>query len=398
MTDDVFIDVNCFQSPKHRQPVSGDVFLSRKVKEEGRMISVLSDGLGSGVKANVLATLTSTMAIDFVLHDTDTETTARTIMDTLPVCSERHIAYSTFTIVDADHERNVRIIEYDNPPCVVLRGDRILACEKRQIVLPPDPANATRERVLNCFDLKARPGDRIIVFSDGVDQAGLGRKQTPLGLGGEAVADFARSLVRANPKLTASDLARRIGQLACARDEGKSHDDTTCAVIHFRQPRRLLVASGPPFDKRNDRLMAETVAAYPGKVIVCGGTTAQIVGRELGRPVAVDLDELDPEIPPTSRMEGVNLITEGSITLDRVVSVLNASEEERINMRRNAVSDIIEYFLNSDVIEFMVGTRVNEAHQDPTVPVEMDLRRNLMKRIANTLEERYLKETRTTYV
>lgn len=397
MADDVFIEVEFWQEAKHGQPVAGDVFLSRKVKQEGRIVSVLSDGLGSGVKANVLATLTSSMALDFVVHDTDIEQTARTIMETLPLCSERQIAYSTFTIVDIESTLAVRLIEHENPACLILRGEHLLQCPRRRTMVPSGVGNVQRERPLDFTAFAAEVGDRIVFFSDGVNQSGMGRDTMPLGWGRDAVAEFARGLLRGNPRLSARDLARRIVQLAAANDQGRPKDDITCAVVYFRRPRRLLVATGPPFDKRNDRLMAETVATFPGNVILCGGTTAQIVSRELGRPVGIDLDELDDEIPPMSRMEGVSLITEGTITLARVADMLQADVNPERGPR-HAATQVVEYLLNSDVIEFLVGTRINEAHQDPSVPVELDLRRNLMRRIARDLEDRHLKETHTRYV
>ncbi|NLF19354.1 MAG: SpoIIE family protein phosphatase [Lentisphaerae bacterium] len=397
MADDVFIEVESWQEPKHGQPVAGDVFVSRKVRQEGRIVSVLSDGLGSGVKANVLATLTSSMALDFVVRDTDVELTARTIMDTLPLCSERQIAYSTFTIVDIESTRQVRLIEHENPPCLILRGERLLQCPPQRTVVPSGVGNVPRERFLDFTEFAAEVGDRIVFFSDGVNQSGMGRDAMPLGWGRDAVAAFAQKLIHGNPSISARDLARRIVHLATANDEGRPRDDITCAVVYVRQPRRLLVATGPPFDRRNDRLMAENVASFPGNVIVCGGTTASIVSRELGRPVSVELDDLDDEVPPASTMDGVSLITEGTVTLARVADMLEAdSVAERPG--RNAATRIVDYLLNSDVIQFLVGTRINEAHQDPSVPVELDLRRNLMKRIARSLEDRHLKETRTRYL
>jgi hypothetical protein len=143
--------------------------------------------------------------------------------------------------------------------------------------------------------------------------------------------------------------------------------------------------------------MAETVAEFDGTRVVCGGTTAAIVSRELGRPVTMNMDLLDDDVPPISHMEGVNLVTEGTITLARVLDML----ERNVNPDhepRNGATFVLEYLLNSDVIRFLVGTKINEAHQDPNIPVELDLRRNLMKRIARLLEERHLKETRIQYI
>ena len=66
--------------------------------------------------------------------------------------------------------------------------------------------------------------------------------------------------------------------------------------------------------------------------------------------------------------------------------------------RPNAATRLVELLLNSDIIHFLVGTRINEAHQDPNVPVELDLRRNIIRKIASLLETRYLKESRLQFM
>jgi len=394
---DLFVEVEHYQTRKRGEPVAGDVFLSRKVNEDDRIVAVLADGLGSGIKANVLATLTSTMALEFVAEGTDIERAAKTVMDVLPVCSVRQIAYSTFTIVDIVGGHQVRVIEHENPPFFVLRGDQVYEPSRNRIALPPGAGNVQRERHLDVACFTAQDGDRLVCFTDGVNQAGMGEPHTPLGLGIPAVTEFCRHLIRSNPKLSARELARRIVDLATAKDGGKPRDDISCAVVYFRQPRHLLLVTGPPFSKKSDIQMAETVAEFEGTRIVCGGTTATIVSRELKRPVNVDLDMLDSDIPPISHMPGVNLVTEGTITLARVVDML----ERNVNPDhepRNGATLVLEYLLNSDVIHFLVGTRINEAHQDPNIPVVLDLRRNLLTRVAKLLGERHLKETRIQYI
>lgn len=390
--DDFFIEVDFHQRYKHTQPVGGDVFLSRKIKAQKRIISVLSDGLGSGVKANVLATLTSTMALEFVTRDTDLRRTAQVIMDTLPVCSQRKVAYSTFTIVDVESDNTVRIIEHDNPPCLVLRQGHVLDREMETSELTPGTGNVLGNRTVVFSKFQAREGDRAIFFSDGVSQSGIGRDQFPLGWGVDAVRTYAISLIRSNPGLSARELAWHIVERAALNDENCPKDDITCGVVYFRRPRRLLVVTGPPFHRENDKLMVDHLRDFPGRTIVAGGTTASIVARELGKEIEVNLDGLDPEIPPTSTLAGVDLVTEGTITLAKVTSCLE-KDAMLERLPDNGATKILKMFRDSDIIQFVVGTRINEAHQDPNVPVELDLRRSLMKRLARLLEEKYLKET-----
>jgi hypothetical protein len=384
--------VDYCQSAKNGQIASGDIFLSRKFKEENRTISVLSDGLGSGVKANVLATLTATMALKYTSSFIDIKRTAEIIMDTLPICSVMKISYSTFTIVDMDTAGNTRIIEHENPPFLIIRDGKSIPIEKSSIHL-----KKWQERQINFAQFQARLGDRIVFFSDGVSQAGMGEFRTPLGWGIKHVEEFAQQTVAGDMGISASALAKKITAKAQEIDCIGARDDITCGVMYFRNPRRLLVLTGPPFSRDKDPELARLVNTFDGRKVICGGTTANILGRLLNRDITMDLDGFDPEIPPTSRMKGVDLVTEGTITLGKVASVL----EDDINpdaLRPNAARQLATLLLNSDIVQFVVGTRINEAHQDPSIPAELDLRRNIIKRIAQQLEQKHFQETSIRYL
>jgi len=388
MTGENVIDVSCCQQAKRGQNISGDVFLSRRIKEEGRVISVLSDGLGNGVKAAVLANLTATMALKYAASFVDVRQSARTIMDTLPICEVRKISYSTFTIVDTDADGNTRTIEHGNPDFVLLRG----TAEVR----PPKAAFALeqwKDRVISHAAFQTQLGDRIICCSDGVSQSGLGQPGLPLGWRRERLVDFAAELVQRDRDISTARLAREIVARSLQNDGAAAKDDITCGVIHFRHPRKLLIVTGPPFNKERDGELGELVQTYCGRKAICGGTTTEIVSRALHRPVRLDLSHLDPEIPPASRMDGVDLVTEGTLTLARAALLLEQDAHLRLPAAApNAAHNLVALMLESDIVEFVVGTRINEAHQDPNVPVELDLRRNIVRRTGELLENKYLKQ------
>lgn len=392
MTGESFIEVDFCQQAKRGQVVSGDVFLSRKVKEEGRVISVLSDGLGSGVKASVLANLTATMALRYTSAFVDVRRSARTIMDTLPICEQRKISYSTFTIVDLDDDGKTRVIEHGNPSLVLLRGNQSLPLERVTFTL-----ENWKDRAIRYSEFETRLGDRIVYFSDGVSQSGLGRAGMPLGWGQDRVIDFLCRQTAEEHDISAQALSRRLVAEALANDQGVPKDDITCGVVYYRCPRRLLVVTGPPFSRERDGELAGLVDGYKGRKVICGGTTAGIVSRLLERSVTMSLARLDPEVPPGSEMEGVDLVTEGTVTLAKVAEILERGVAGE-GWRKNAAFDLVQLMLESDVVEFVVGTRINEAHQDPNVPIELDLRRNIIRRIAALLETKYLKECRLQFV
>jgi hypothetical protein len=392
MTGESFIDVDYCQQAKHGQVVSGDVFLSRKIKEEGRIISVLSDGLGSGVKAGVLANLTATMALRYTTAFVDVRQSAKTIMDTLPICEKRKISYSTFTIVDLDEDGKTRVIEHGNPPLVLLRGTCPMPLERASITL-----EEWKDRVIRYSEFDTQLGDRIVYFSDGVSQSGLGKAGLPLGWGQERVVEFLSREIAGENEVSARDLSRRLVTEALGNDGRLAKDDITCGVVYYRHPRRLLVITGPPFCKERDGELAELVQEFDGRKVICGGTTAGIVSRLLQRPVRMSLEGLDPEIPPASEMEGVDLVTEGTVTLAKAAELLERGPEKNTG-RKNPARELVDLMLESDIVQFVVGTRINEAHQDPNVPVELDLRRNIIRRIVSLLETRHLKKTQVRFL
>jgi hypothetical protein len=388
MGKDFFLDVDSYQHCKHRQFVAGDVFLTHKIKEENRVITVLSDGLGSGIKASVLATLTASMAIKYISNYMDIKQTAEVIMDTLPVCKVRKISYSTFTIVDISSSGHTRVIEHGNPPYVLLRNGTAEQIEKIPIHL-----KKWEDREVHFSEFDAHIGDRIVFFSDGVSQAGMGLPQMPLGWGRENVVRQAQEWLNRRKSASARELARRIVISARQFDGYTPKDDISCGVMYLRAPRNLLVVTGPPFSESMDSELAHLVDTFEGQKVVCGGTTASIVARELDREINMILEKLDPEVPPFSEMDGVDLVTEGTLTLSKSAEILERGQNPEL-MKTNAATMLVSTFLDSDIIHFVIGTRINEAHQDPNLPVELDIRRNIIKKISHLLETKYLKEVR----
>lgn len=389
-----FIEVDHTQIYKDAQLVGGDVFLSRKIKDENRIVSILSDGLGSGVKASVLATLTATMALNYVSSHFNLLKTARVIMKTLPVCSKRKISYATFSIVDMDGQGNASIIEYGNPSFILVRGEKIVEVPQETIELAPENA---RTGLLYFSRFQVRKGDRIILFSDGVTQAGMGTKSWPMGWGMDSARSFVTSAVKRTPDISARQLSKSIVQKACLIDGYHAGDDITCGVINIRSPRKTLVVTGPPIDPKRDHELATTFDGFNGKKIISGGTTTNIISRELNREVTVNLKDFHMDIPVTSTMEGADLITEGSLTLGKVIEILE-NDLNIDDLPSNGATNMVQMLMDSDIIHFVVGTRINNAHQEPNIPVELEIRRNIIKKIIRLLEEKHLKETRIRFI
>jgi hypothetical protein len=383
-----YIEINCQQKNHSDERVCGDVFLSKKIKEEGRIIIVLSDGLGHGIKANLLAILTSSLAANFTEERQSINRITDIITNTLPVDEVKQLNYSTFTIVDLDGEGEVKILEFENPGTLIFRGGRLYEPIWNGIVIESAKSHGKEVLVTSFVPQKE---DRIVFCTDGVVQSGLGSESYPTGWGQDNFKDFVLESIREEHDISAVKLAGRVINKANLNDQFFPKDDMSCAVIYFREPRKLMICTGPPQNEEDDKEYAAILDAFSGKKIICGATTSDIIAREWKKDITDSNIITDPELPPVSHMEGTELITEGILTLSKVNEILKGYNQST-KMGKGPADEIVKMILDSDEIHFLSGTKINVAHQDPTLPMDLELRRTVVHRITRVLEEKFLKE------
>lgn len=391
---DYHVEIDVQQKRPRGENACGDVFQSSIVREEGRTILVLSDGIGHGIKASVLATLTATMALKYTQLHTKPEIAARIIMETLPKSDEKE-SYATFTIIEIEDDGNVRIVNYDNPFVLLIRNGVTIQPKEYQLTIRGEE---NQGKVLHISEFLARKEDRLIFTSDGVEQSGLGNQRYPMGWGRERLEEFVTSQVKRIPNISATKLARKIINQAAMNDDFSVKDDVTCGVIYFRQPRNFMLITGPPFYKIKDFDFVERIKDFNGKKIICGGTTAEIIARELNLEVEIqhgnkDLDKL----PPSAQMDGFEMVTEGILTLGKVEEILENYDSDT-RPGDTPPEQVVKLLLQHDSIDIIVGTRINWAHQDPDQPLELELRKFVVKRITKILIHKFFKKVKIEYV
>lgn len=384
---DSFIEVEYVSRLEHGSSVAGELCMSRR--SQNRTILVVADGGHTGVKANITASIISSMALNYTSANQPLIITAQAIINTFGG------GFAAFAIVNITIDGRVQIIEYQTPRFIFLRGDKATELSFRTLTFTSDSGIDHRASIT---EFKVQLEDRIILTTSGIPNSGIGTARlTDKGFRREGIITLAKQTIQENPTISAFQLATLITARAEMNDLFMLKNDMSSAVIYFRQPRKMLLCSGPPFNEKNDKLLATKIDQWPGTKVISGGTTASILGRELGREITVNLRRDISGLPPTSTMDGVDLITEGVLTLARVKQILEEAQGSEIE-GKGTDFNLARMLLAHDVIEFIVGTRVNSVHQDPNLPVELELRRNVIKEIARQLKTKFRKEVRIEYL
>ncbi len=376
---------------KYNQNAFGDYFISKRYPAEAKLIAVLSDGLGSGIKANILSCMTATMLLKFIEGDQiPISKAAEIIMNSLPVCQVRKISYSTFSAIEVDDDGNAKIVEEGNPEFIWIRNNEVMRPEFRSI-----PSKTFKNRCLKVYKINLKLGDRLIFCSDGVTQAGLGGGRLKLGLRREGLITILQDKLNEHPDISSTELSQYIvNQAKNIETDRFAKDDISACVLYFREPREALVFTGPPFHQEKDKEYAQMFEKFKGKKAIAGGTTANLISRELNRPITMDSTISIGKLPSCSYMEGVDLVTEGILTLTKTLEYLEASTPNI----DNAAGKLVKFLLDSDCITFMVGAKLNQAHYDPALPIEIEIRKNIIKKMADVLRDKYFKKVTIQYM
>lgn len=348
--------------------------------DDNSTVVVLADGLGSGVKASILSTLTSKIISTMLAAGMKLENCVETIAATLPVCSVRKVAYSTFTIIRIVNNERAEIIEYDNPRVILFRNGK--HHEMNSTLMSIGGKNIYRSDVL------LRQGDVFIAMSDGVEHAGAGGIYN-FGWKREDIIDYLSGLwdVGFTAKTISTILLDQVNTLY----EGKPLDDATVCTVRIRERVPMNLCFGPPSHRDDCKKMMSLFFAKEGKHIVSGGTTSTIAAQYLGKQIVPDLKFHDPEIPPTASIQGVDLVTEGVITVNRVLEYArNYLEDnksyEQWSCKQDGASKMARLlFEEATDINFFVGRAINPAHQNPDLPITFNIKMQLVSELSECL-------------
>lgn len=351
-------------------------------QDDNSTIIVLADGLGSGVKANILSTLTAKIISTMMAEGLPLEECVTTIAATLPVCSVRGVAYSTFTIIHLIDNTTAELIQYDNPHVILLRECKNYEYARKEL-------DINGKKIFKSV-INLRENDIFIAMSDGCPHAGIGRAYN-FGWKREDIAEFMETF--AHVGYTAKTLSTMLVD-ECNKQYGyHPGDDATACVVCIRKRVAMNILFGPPRNRDDCDRMMSLFFSKEGKHIVCGGTTSSIAAKYLGKPIKASLTFERSDVPPTAEIEGVDLVTEGVITISKVIEyakdALDKNEMyEQWGYKRDGASMICRYlFEEATDINFYVGRAVNPAHQNPDLPINFSIKMNLVEELSKCLKQ-----------
>ena len=377
--NDLCADIGYRSLIKYGEQLCGD-HIEIVNQDDNSSVIVLADGLGSGVKANILSSLTAKIISTMMAENMKIEECVAAIAQTLPVCSVRGVAYSTFTIMRIINNEEAEIFQYDNPHVVLLRDGANYEIPKTQINI--DNKTIYRSRI------KLMENDVFILMSDGAIHAGVGITHN-FGWERPDIISYMETFYSVG--FTAKTLTTILLDECYRLYGGMPGDDTTVCTVRIRKREPMSLMIGPPSNSNDCEKMMSLFFSKEGKHIVCGGTTSSIAAKYLGKKLVPVLDYPDPDVPPIANVEGIDLVTEGIITINKVLEYakdhLGENEQySKWSCGRDGASRIARLlFEEATDINFFVGRAVNPAHQNPDLPISFNIKMRLVDELAECL-------------
>ncbi len=377
------IDVSWKSLNKQGEELCGDKV--EVLRTEDSDIVILADGMGSGVKANILATLTSKILGTMLREGASIESCVETVAKTLPICKVRKVAYAAFSILQIFHSGEAYLAEFDNPSCVFIRDGKI--------VKYPYEVREIEGKKVHESRFQVKKNDCFTLMSDGVIYAGAGSILNLQGWTWEAMSEY--TLKCTKKTLSASRLAVMLCQACDELYEEKPGDDTTVAVARVIERRVVSIFTGPPAKKADDERIIYDFMHAEGKKVISGGTSANIAARVLEKKIVTEISTAGPDVPPTAVIDGIDLVTEGVLTLGKCLKLLKKYVRGEFDAEffdeldaDNGASRLAKLLIEECTeLNLFVGMAVNDAHKETELNFDLSMRQNLVEQLVRTAEE-----------
>ena len=288
--------------------------------------------------------------------------------------------YATFTLIHLDNEGKGYIFEFDNPPLIYLRNGKKMTLEREKKVI--------MEKIVYYSIIDAQENDCIVFCSDGAPHAGIGKTMN-LGWSMNDICAYVEANYQKD--MAAMQIASLVGEACDSLYMNEPGDDTTIAALRIVKPVTVNLLVGPPMKEEDDEKVAANFMAQEGYKIVCGGTTSKIIARYLNEEIIPSLEYYSKDVPPTAIIDGLDLVTEGVITLGKVLEVtknyLDVKDVRNKSLSsKDGATKLAEFILKrASQVNLFVGTTLNPAHKD--LPIDISMKMKIVENLKKTLEE-----------
>ncbi len=383
--NDIYIDAAGKSLTKYGEELCGDHV--EIIRTADGLILVLSDGLGSGVKANILSTITAKIISTMMTGGATLEDTVETVVNTLPVCQVRKVAYSTFSILKINNDGSVCLTEFDSPACVFVRDGSLMSIDYTDRTICGHSIRQSH--------FKVQPGDTLVLMSDGVIYSGLGSKY-PLGWGFKNASQYIE-------QICGSADAHGVTELLCRKCsslyDNRPGDDTTAAAVKIGVVKEVSLFSGPPVNPEDDEKIVSDFLKGSGKKVISGGSSAKIAARIMHRELTPSIEYVDPNIPPTATIKGIDLVTEGVLTLKHTVDLLRGYRKSGALPKGRSAADQLATLLISECthLNMFIGMQKNPAHSEDTLSADLGIRMLILNDLYKIMQQMGKTVTRKYY-
>lgn len=338
------------QTAKNKMGICGDVMHWERTEKSTTIF--LADGLGHGIKANIAANMCVARLRELIHNGFSVRQACISLVKTMNEAIEKDLPYSVFTVLRILPDGITNILSYDMPQPILISRKMSSLLSQRLM-----PVGKSMLCEASCV---LSPKDSVMIFSDGISQAGLGRGLKN-GWESAGVVKYINDYLSMNKPI--EELPKLIRTEAYNLCQGNDDDDATVAMAVCRSGTTVNLMTGPPANKAMDTRVVKRFMDSEGVKIVCGATTAKIVAGGIGKKLEIDTIKFSGDMtPPSSAIEGIDLVTEGAMTLNQLYNII---DEDRDDFdETNPVTELYDYLMSADRVFFYVGRTLNPASFD----------------------------------
>jgi len=367
------IDIDFLQSSKKDTDPCGDTVWFKRTIYHTTIIC--ADGIRSGVRAYIASQMNVARIAQLLESGMSLQEAFLSIVKSMSQWRDYTMPFTAFIVARILNDGTTTIFNYEMPSPILVIRNRASVLQSEPVLIDTGVASSAHCRLLE--------GDGLVLMSDGITQSGM-ETNYPNGWGSEGAQKYMSQQLTHGLSMFQS--ARKAFHQAKLNDGEFNGDDRTMLFAQSHAGKIVEVLTGPPLDENKDEEFVNRFWEAEGVKVICGATTADIVARYKFSQLRVEQNPVTLSTPPRYFIDGVDLVTEGAVTLNQVHNLLEEEDLDR-DSDMSAAVDLAKILKSGDRIVFTVGQSLNPANKDIVFRKQGILQRNkIIPMIAAKLE------------